>query len=154
MARTDSTPAKPFRVIVVGGGIVGLSISHALQLANIDHVVLEKHDKIISVRGAALVVWPNVSRIFDQFGFLDKIHKTTTPIAKECRRWPDGSVHSTGNTMMRIAEMYVDQDSGRLVQLWSTLAHTEALIFPQFRYTFYFIRPPDTCDSFVRELAG
>jgi FAD dependent monooxygenase len=43
------------RVIVVGAGLVGLSISHALQLANISHIVLEKHDKIVSVHGAALV---------------------------------------------------------------------------------------------------
>ncbi|CAO2657389.1 Nn.00g035150.m01.CDS01 [Neocucurbitaria sp. VM-36] len=106
MPDTNSIPAKPFRVIVVGGGIVGLSISHALQLANIDHVVLEKHDKIISVRGAALIIWPNVSRIFDQFGFLDKIHKTTTPVTKECRRWPDGTEHSRQNILAKLSELF------------------------------------------------
>ncbi|KAF1841758.1 FAD/NAD(P)-binding domain-containing protein [Cucurbitaria berberidis CBS 394.84] len=106
MAQTDSTPPKPFRVIVVGGGIVGLSLSHAFQLANIDHVVLEKYDKIISVKGAALLIWPSVSRIFDQFGFLDKIHKTTTPIMKEYHRWPDGSLHSKRNSLVRVSEIF------------------------------------------------
>ena len=41
MEHAPSTP-KPFRVVVVGAGIVGLSILHALQRANIDHVVLGK----------------------------------------------------------------------------------------------------------------
>jgi 2-polyprenyl-6-methoxyphenol hydroxylase-like FAD-dependent oxidoreductase len=55
MAHQDQTSQKPFRVIVVGAGLVGLSLSHALQLANIDHVVLEKHSEIVSIHGAALV---------------------------------------------------------------------------------------------------
>lgn len=92
MAQPDSTTSKPFRVIIVGAGIVGLSLSHALQLANIDHVVLEKHDKIVSVRGAALITWPPVARIFNQFGILDKIARTITPVGKEYIRWPDGSM--------------------------------------------------------------
>lgn len=55
MGKQNGSLQKPFRVVIVGAGIVGLSLSHALQLANIDHVVLEKHSKIVSVRGAALV---------------------------------------------------------------------------------------------------
>jgi pyruvate/2-oxoglutarate dehydrogenase complex dihydrolipoamide dehydrogenase (E3) component len=55
MSQPDKFSQKPLRVIVIGAGIVGLSLSHALQLANIDHVVLEKNDKIMSVHGAALV---------------------------------------------------------------------------------------------------
>lgn len=71
---------------------MGLSLSHAFQLANIDHVVLEKHSEVISVRGAAIIIWLGVARIFDQFGFLEKLHKATTPISKETTRWPDGSM--------------------------------------------------------------
>ncbi|KAF4548582.1 FAD-dependent monooxygenase-like protein 2 [Elsinoe fawcettii] len=70
---------KPFRVVIVGAGIVGLTLSHSLQLAGIDHVVLEKHDKVVSLKGAALIIWPQVARIFDQLGILKKIYQTTTP---------------------------------------------------------------------------
>jgi FAD dependent monooxygenase len=59
MSQPESPSQKPLRVIVVGAGLVGLSISHSLQLANIDHIVLEKHDKIVSVHGAALVSTPS-----------------------------------------------------------------------------------------------
>jgi FAD dependent monooxygenase len=55
MAKQEQASPKPFRVIVVGAGVVGLSLSHALQLANIDHVVLEKHSQVVSLHGAALV---------------------------------------------------------------------------------------------------
>jgi FAD dependent monooxygenase len=107
MEGTDATPSNPFRVIVIGAGIVGLSISHALQLANIDHVVLEKHDRIVSVRGAALIIWPPVARIFDQFGIHEKISKITTPITKECKRWPDGRLLCYDGTMEYMRKLYV-----------------------------------------------
>ena len=106
MAQAESASTKPFRVIVIGAGIVGLSLSHALQLANIDHVVLEKHHEIVSVRGAALIIWPGVMRIFDQFGILEGIHKSTTPINAEYRRWPDGTVNSYGGTVKQMDKLY------------------------------------------------
>jgi FAD dependent monooxygenase len=99
MAQEDRAPQKPFKVIVVGAGIVGLSLSHALQLANIDHVVLEKHSKIVSLHGAALMIYPGVARVFDQMGFLKKIQDTMTPIQREFQRWPDGSVLMHGNNI-------------------------------------------------------
>jgi len=96
---------KQFRVVVIGGGIVGLALSHALQLANIDHVVLEKYDQIISVAGAALAIWPHTARVFDQFGFLDKVYASCRPIENEYRRWPDGSVNAPGVTFDILSRM-------------------------------------------------
>ncbi|KAI4955882.1 hypothetical protein J4E91_000091 [Alternaria rosae] len=106
MADKDSTSPKPFRVIVIGAGIVGLSLSHALQLANIDHVVLEKREKIVSLKGAALTIWPAVARIFDQFGILDKITKTTTTIDNSYKRWPDGSLICRDDTMQAVSKVF------------------------------------------------
>lgn len=107
MAQTHTTQSQPFRVIVVGAGIVGLTLSHALQLAKIDHVVLEKHSEVVSVRGAALLLWPGVERVFDQFGFLQNILSTLTPVTKEYRRWPDGTINSTDTTMEQFHKLYV-----------------------------------------------
>ncbi|KAF2220276.1 hypothetical protein BDZ85DRAFT_204600 [Elsinoe ampelina] len=97
---------RPFRVVVVGAGIVGLSLSHCLQLAGIDHVVLEKHDKVVSVQGAALIIWPQVARIFDQFGILKRIHETTVPVCRERRRWPDGTINHTGKTVQTMSKNF------------------------------------------------
>jgi FAD dependent monooxygenase len=107
MTQTDTKSTKPFRVIIVGAGIVGLTLSHALQLAKIDHVVLEKYEEVKSVKGAALIIWPNVERVFDQFGFLPRILSTITPVSAEYRRWPDGSVNARRSTMHKFHELYV-----------------------------------------------
>jgi hypothetical protein len=105
----DAHPtSKPFRVVVVGAGIVGLSVSHALQRANIDHVVLEKYEQAVTVRGASLVILPNGARVLDQFGVLSKIHQTTLPANTEFRRWPDGSILSRGSVMMEVNHMYAE----------------------------------------------
>jgi FAD dependent monooxygenase len=107
MADTDTASSKPFRAIVVGAGIVGLTLSHALQLAKIDHVVLEKYDRVKSIKGAALILWPNAERIFDQFGFLSNILNNTTPVVREHRRWPDGTINGSRSTMHRFQQLYV-----------------------------------------------
>ncbi|KAF1934041.1 uncharacterized protein M421DRAFT_111089 [Didymella exigua CBS 183.55] len=106
MADTDTTRSKPFRAIIVGAGIVGLTLSHALQLAKIDHVVLEEHDKLKSVKGAALILWLNAERIFDQFGFMQNILKTTTPVITEHRRWSDGTINGSRSTMHRFQQLF------------------------------------------------
>ncbi|KAH8696854.1 hypothetical protein GQ44DRAFT_718904 [Phaeosphaeriaceae sp. PMI808] len=106
MAHEHLTSRKPFRVIVVGAGLVGLSISHGLQLANIAHVVLEKHSEIVSLHGAALIIYPGVARIFDQFGILKKIQDATTPMTREFQRWPDGSVLLEPQGLRMISEAF------------------------------------------------
>jgi FAD dependent monooxygenase len=104
MTQPDSS-SKPFRIVIVGGGIVGLTLSHALQLADIDHVVLEKHREIVSLMGAALIVWPGMARVLDQFGLLDKIVATTSPITSECNRWPDGTIANKHQNMQTLSKM-------------------------------------------------
>ena len=102
---------RPFRVIVVGAGLVGLSLSHALQLANIEHVVLEKQPSVVSLHGAALMIYPGCARIFDQFGILGDIQKTISPITSECQRWPDGTVNIKGSILQTISKRYVADSS-------------------------------------------
>lgn len=104
MAPRDES--KPFRVVICGAGIVGLALSRALHLANIDFVVLEKHSKIVSLHGAALTLFPGVARIFDQFGILEKLQKTLTPITKEYQRWPDGSLNITGRAVRDCGDIF------------------------------------------------
>ncbi|KAH7078980.1 hypothetical protein BKA63DRAFT_255465 [Paraphoma chrysanthemicola] len=106
MAQQNDPSKRSFRVVVVGAGIVGLSLSHALQLANIDHVVLEKHSKIVSLHGAALMIYPGVARIFDQMGILKKIQDTMTPVQREFHRWEDGSVLKRQENIRKTSEKF------------------------------------------------
>lgn len=62
-----------FKVIIVGGGPVGLSAAHALRLAGIDFVVLEKRPSVFEDEGAGIGVLAHTMRTLHQFGVLDKI---------------------------------------------------------------------------------
>lgn len=75
------SPGK-FRVIVVGGGPVGLTASHALSRAGIDFVLLESRPTIVVNEGASLVLLPSGQRMLAQLGLLDEVNCLSTPLGK------------------------------------------------------------------------
>ncbi|KAI0132728.1 hypothetical protein BJ170DRAFT_666126 [Xylariales sp. AK1849] len=86
MSSTDS----PFRVIVIGGGIAGLSASHMLHKAGIDHIVLERQSEIARLEGGSMFIYPHGSRILDQLGCLETVQKGTVPPGRWFIRLPGG----------------------------------------------------------------
>ncbi|KAI1638701.1 putative monooxygenase [Biscogniauxia mediterranea] len=64
---------KPFRVVIVGCGLVGLMAAHIFSKAGIDFVILEKYDSPLSTRGTILAIWPQTFRIFAQLGLLEGV---------------------------------------------------------------------------------
>ncbi|KAI1103388.1 putative monooxygenase [Jackrogersella minutella] len=73
---------KPFRAIIVGGGLVGLTAAHIFSQADIDFLILEKHDTPLCSRGTTLALWPQTFRIFDQLGLLDTLQQILEQIKK------------------------------------------------------------------------
>lgn len=66
-------PSTPFKVIVVGGGPVGLIAAHALSHAGIEFVVLERRESVVLDQGASLVIGPPTLRVLHQLGLLDQL---------------------------------------------------------------------------------
>ncbi|KAI2463400.1 FAD/NAD(P)-binding domain-containing protein [Annulohypoxylon bovei var. microspora] len=62
---------KPFRVIIVGGGLVALTAAHIFSKANIEFVILEQHENLLPEIGSLLTLWPPTFRVFDQLGLLE-----------------------------------------------------------------------------------
>ncbi|KAI0884044.1 FAD/NAD(P)-binding domain-containing protein [Annulohypoxylon maeteangense] len=62
---------KPFRVIIVGGGLVALTSAHIFSKAGIEFILLEQHKDLLPDIGTVLTLWPPTFRIFDQLGILD-----------------------------------------------------------------------------------
>ncbi|KAJ5807587.1 Monooxygenase FAD-binding [Penicillium robsamsonii] len=62
-----------FKVIVIGGGPIGLIVAHALHHADIDFVVLERRPAIVEEIGASLVVYPTTFRVMHQLGILESL---------------------------------------------------------------------------------
>jgi 2-polyprenyl-6-methoxyphenol hydroxylase-like FAD-dependent oxidoreductase len=72
---------RPFKVLIAGGSIAGLTLANALARANIDFLVLESHGQIDPSVGAALTVPTNALRILDQMGIYDDIRAHLQPTA-------------------------------------------------------------------------
>ncbi|KAL4878068.1 hypothetical protein BJY04DRAFT_229969 [Aspergillus karnatakaensis] len=84
--------SSDFRVIIVGGSIAGLTLSHCLNAAGIDNIVLEKHGEIASQVGASIGVLPNGAQILDQLGLFDRIEKLIEPLETAHITYPDGHI--------------------------------------------------------------
>jgi 2-polyprenyl-6-methoxyphenol hydroxylase-like FAD-dependent oxidoreductase len=62
-----------FRIILVGGGPVGLVAAHVFAAAGIDFVMLEQRDTIVPEQGAGIVLWPHTQRVLEQLGLMERI---------------------------------------------------------------------------------
>ncbi|SPQ25384.1 76920dad-2e05-476e-8657-376aa0d4bde4 [Thermothielavioides terrestris] len=66
-----------FRVIIVGGGVAGLTLANALEQAGVDYVLLERRGEIAPQVGASIGVFPNAARILDQLGVWQKVDEAS-----------------------------------------------------------------------------
>ncbi|KAI9369039.1 hypothetical protein BJX61DRAFT_549898 [Aspergillus egyptiacus] len=80
----------PFRVIIVGGSITGMTLAHCLDRAGIDYVVLEKHQDIFAEPGISIGLMPNGSRVLEQLGLYSDVDVLYQPIRKIYQCFPDG----------------------------------------------------------------
>lgn len=64
---------QPFKVVIVGGGIGGLSLAIMLEKFDIDYVLLESHSDIAPALGASMALFPNGLLILDQLGCYEDV---------------------------------------------------------------------------------
>lgn len=67
--------STPFKVIIAGGSVAGLSLALMLERNGIDFVVLEGYSSIAPQVGASIGMLPNGLRILDQLGCCDDVIK-------------------------------------------------------------------------------
>lgn len=96
-----------FRVIVVGGGVAGLTASHALQRAGIDHVVLERCEEVDPPVGGSIAIYPHGIRILHQIGCLAEAKAACTPCERFITRGPNGRVWSDSPFFENVKQKYV-----------------------------------------------
>ena len=88
----DTAPVlrdKPFRVIVVGAGVAGLVLAHAMEKANIDYVLVDK-GVVAPPWGSSITIHPHGARILHQIGCLDAVESICKPMKIFYNRSPDG----------------------------------------------------------------
>jgi len=98
---------KGFRVVIVGGGIAGLSLAIMLEKFSIDYVLLESHDDIAPPLGASIAMMPNGLLILDQLGCYEDIRSICQgdAIKTAYTRDVDGSVLSCTPDILEHLEM-------------------------------------------------
>ncbi len=70
----------PFRAIIVGGSIAGLTLAHAFEQAGIEYELLERRDDIAPNLGATHFIWPNGATILDQLGLWENMKPIMNPM--------------------------------------------------------------------------
>ncbi|KAI0490330.1 hypothetical protein F4859DRAFT_5542 [Xylaria cf. heliscus] len=94
----------PFRAVVVGAGLVGLTAAHMLAKTDVDFVVLEQHDGLLPEIGSLLSLLPPTFRVLDQLGLLEAVEPVLTRVA--------GGVFMSAAT----ARVYREEALGQLVE--------------------------------------
>ena len=82
--------ADNFRVIVVGGGPVGLTAAICLEKAGIDFVLLERRPEVVIDAGSNLVLTPEGLQALSQLDLLDPIEAISSPLGRINRLNHDG----------------------------------------------------------------
>ncbi|GLA65891.1 hypothetical protein AtubIFM54640_008091 [Aspergillus tubingensis] len=82
---------RPFRVIIIGGSIAGLTLANCLAAAGIEYLVLEKHQSINALLGGLIGIAPTGARILDQLGIYDAVKDIGQEITVLRTGFPDGS---------------------------------------------------------------
>ncbi|KAL4810830.1 FAD/NAD(P)-binding domain-containing protein [Aspergillus unguis] len=80
----------PFKVIIIGGSIAGLTLAHCLARAQISHIVLEKRAEKAPQEGASIGLWPTGAQILDQLGLWAAVSESTEPLKVHNVLYPGG----------------------------------------------------------------
>lgn len=72
-ATNGNVQSDGFRVLIAGGGPVGLALGVMLQRKGIDFLILERSPQVIVDSGACILVWPHATRLFHSMGLLEAL---------------------------------------------------------------------------------
>lgn len=72
--------APPFKVLIVGGGVAGLTLAIMLESYGFEYELLEKHPDVAPKLGAGVGLTPNGARILDQIGVWDSMCEYASPV--------------------------------------------------------------------------
>ncbi|RAL03642.1 FAD-dependent oxidoreductase, partial [Aspergillus ibericus CBS 121593] len=94
-------PSGHYRVVIVGGGIAGLTLALAFERLGVSYALFEARDSLEPEYGAGAGVGlqPNGLRILDQLGLLEEIEQHTLPLETWMSLDANGRSLSTSRTM-------------------------------------------------------
>ncbi|KAL4903132.1 hypothetical protein BDW74DRAFT_52597 [Aspergillus multicolor] len=82
----------PFKVLIVGGSITGLSLAAMFERYGIDYTLIEKHADVAPEMGASIGLLAHGSRILDQLGCFEELLPWGCGVNDMVTTRPDGEV--------------------------------------------------------------
>lgn len=95
---------RSFKVIIVGGSIVGLITALALEKAGIDYVVLERGE-IAPHLGASISIFPHTQRVMEQLGIWEEIRAGIIPLKDRYHYDQYGQLLESSAVLREISKM-------------------------------------------------
>jgi choline dehydrogenase-like flavoprotein len=130
-----SSSYTDFRVIIVGGGLAGLTLANALERGGIDYLLLEARDRMDPAVGASMGMLPNGARIMDQLGCFDDIVKLTYGIKFAGNHSESGElIHPRGDTELGTRRSVYNSRKGEFEVLKFNLASLVGLDLRMFSW--------------------
>lgn len=93
----------PFKVIIAGGSVAGLTLANALEKAGVDYLVLERGD-IAPQLGASISIFCHTSWVFEQLGMRKEFRGGTAPILRRLNLDEQGRLFDDWPLLGSIAE--------------------------------------------------
>ncbi|KAL3471107.1 hypothetical protein BJX99DRAFT_238199 [Aspergillus californicus] len=82
----------PFKVLIIGGSITGLSLAAILERYGIDYELLEKHTTLAPAIGGSIGLMPHGSRVLEQLGAFAELLPHGTGVQDMNVYGPDGKL--------------------------------------------------------------
>ena len=102
MSSSAANSSLPFRVIIAGGSIAGLSLALMLDTIGVDWVILERNEVLLRQVGAGLAILGNGMRILDQLSCCEEILRKAQVFMNEFQsRSPEGKLLASASGVSR-----------------------------------------------------
>jgi hypothetical protein len=101
-----TSQTDPFRVVIVGAGVAGLTLAHSLDLAGIDYVLIDK-GIVAPPWGISITLHPHACRILHQIDCFEAVSSQCTPMELFCLRRPDEKVYHEHRFFEAVKKRYV-----------------------------------------------
>jgi hypothetical protein len=92
---SSNMASSTFKVVIVGGGVSGLTLANALEQAEVDYVLLESKEQFAPAVGASIAMGPNGNRVLDQIGCCKSPSLPRLRIRRSPIRQPDTTLVET-----------------------------------------------------------
>lgn len=128
------TASGNFKVVIVGGGVAGLSLANMLERFDLDYVILESHSDIAPPVGASIGMFPNGLRILDQLGCFEAIKEVFGGVAPYNTAYTRGA---NGESLFVMNDFFLRMEK-RQVNYPLLGADLMLIVSPRFGYGLYF----------------